>query len=106
MVRTADCLVSAILALVTDCVSPANPFSKRETHSQQSITTYKVLTILTWLAAVVVSVYYVFFQPGLDNHDPKHPGDIHEHQPRTIWQRNKEWPTGFTLNPIITSIYW
>jgi hypothetical protein len=84
-----------------DRLRNANPFSKRETHSRESIITYKVLTILTWLLSVAVTVYYVFFQPETIVVDPKH-----HHEPQPIWYQNRTWQTGFTLNKIITSLYW
>lgn len=72
-----------------------NPFAKRESHTTTSITTYKVLTILTWLLAVVTSVYY-------DTHAPTDG----KHHRGSIWHQNWHHPSGFTLNPVITSIYW
>ncbi|KAH6672789.1 hypothetical protein F5X68DRAFT_235870 [Plectosphaerella plurivora] len=72
-----------------------NPFAKRETHSSVSITTYKVLTILSWLLAVVTSVYYVA-------HTPHNGFKIRQN----IWDLNYLYPTAFTLNKVITSIYF
>ncbi|KAL1851299.1 hypothetical protein VTK73DRAFT_9458 [Phialemonium thermophilum] len=72
-----------------------NPFSKRESYSKGTVVTYKILTIATWLLSVVVSVYYTFESPS-DGHHPR----------RKIWDQNHVWPTGFSLSPIITSIYW
>lgn len=71
-----------------------NPFAKRESHSANSVITYKVLTILTWLLAVISSVYYNFRAP----YDDKHHG--------TIWHWNYHKYTGFTQNSVITEIYW
>ncbi|KAK0388534.1 hypothetical protein NLU13_4777 [Sarocladium strictum] len=75
-----------------------NPFSKRESHGSASITTYKVLTLLTWVLSIVVSVYYVF-------HSPKHSHKGH-HIEKRIWDQNDLYPTAFTLNHLITDIYW
>ncbi|PKS09090.1 hypothetical protein jhhlp_003704 [Lomentospora prolificans] len=72
-----------------------NPFAKRETHTAQSITTYKVLTLLTLLLTVLTSVYYTVDEPR-DGFTIR----------RRIWDLNDLYPTGFTLNPIIASIYW
>ena len=74
----------------------ANPFARRESHNVQAVWTYKVLTILTWLLTVLSSVYYTFGMP----HDDK------KHWRNTIWGHNKAYPTPFTLNAIIASLYW
>ncbi|MBE3050315.1 hypothetical protein IMZ48_49035 [Candidatus Bathyarchaeota archaeon] len=42
---------------------PGNPFARRESHTNQSITGYKVLTLLSWLLAVITSVYYTVNEP-------------------------------------------
>ncbi|KAL0471650.1 hypothetical protein QR685DRAFT_519722 [Neurospora intermedia] len=75
--------------------SDLNPFAKRETHSSTSITTYKVLTLLSWVLSVVTTVYYDFESP--------HDGHLIR---RTIWGQNYAHPSGFTQNATITSIYW
>jgi hypothetical protein len=72
-----------------------NPFSKRESHGSASITTYKVLTLLTWLLSVVVTVYY-------NVHAPK---DGHTIRKR-IRDQNDLYPTAFSMNHIIVDIYW
>lgn len=72
-----------------------NPFARRDSHSSGSVTTYKVLTVLTWLLSVVVTTYYSF--------DSHWTGVQHR---RTIWDQNYLWYSGFTLNQIITSLYW
>jgi hypothetical protein len=72
-----------------------NPFAKRDTHTAGSITTYKVLTILSWLLAAGVSVYYVTNE-GRDNY----------HLRRRIWDINDLYRTAFTLNAVIVDIYW
>ncbi|EEY14799.1 conserved hypothetical protein [Verticillium alfalfae VaMs.102] len=78
-----------------DRVHALNPFAKKETHSAGSITTYKVLTILSWLLSVIVSFYYVLYTP--------HDGFTIR---KSIWDQNRLYPTAFTLNSLITSIYW
>lgn len=72
-----------------------NPFAKRESHTQVSITTYKVLTTLSWLLSLVVSAYYVF-------HAPTDGFKIR----KNIWDQNYLYPTAFTLNSVIVNIYW
>jgi hypothetical protein len=72
-----------------------NPFSKRESHGSVSITTYKVLTLLTWLLSIVVSVYY-------NVHSPK---DGHTIRKR-VWDQNYLYPTAFTMNSVLADIYW
>jgi hypothetical protein len=71
-----------------------NPFAKREQHDKNTIVTYKVLTILTWLLSIVTTVYYV-----TESHDP-------QHIRRRIWDWNYLYRTGFTLNSTIVDIYW
>ncbi|KAK4143343.1 uncharacterized protein C8A04DRAFT_28982 [Dichotomopilus funicola] len=72
-----------------------NPFAKRESHSANSIVWYKILTLLSWLLSVVVTVYYTI--------EPPHDG---KHHRGTIWHQNYHNYSGFTLNSVITSIYW
>ncbi|KYK59530.1 uncharacterized protein DCS_00660 [Drechmeria coniospora] len=72
-----------------------NPFARRESHSTGSIVAYKVLTILTWLLAVVSSVYYVVYEP----HDGFHVR-------RRIWDQNYLYPSAFTMNHILGNVYW
>ncbi|KAG9253192.1 uncharacterized protein F5Z01DRAFT_637453 [Emericellopsis atlantica] len=72
-----------------------NPFSKRENHSATSVTIYKVLTILTWLLSLVVSVYYTIHAP--------HDGFTIR---KRIWDQNSLYPSAFTMNSVIASIYW
>lgn len=76
--------------------SSMNPFGRREEHARFSITTYKVLTVLSWALAVVTSVFYTFHSPG------KHDGP-HNHR---IWKQNKYRATPFAPNSIIVSVYW
>lgn len=72
-----------------------NPFAKRDSHSANSIITYKVLTLATWLLSAISTVYY--------NFEPPHDGQYHG---GTIWHQNYHHYSGFTLNSVITSIYW
>ncbi|KAJ3959547.1 hypothetical protein N0V92_003815 [Colletotrichum tropicale] len=76
-------------------INALNPFSKKESHSAGSITTYKVLTILSWLLALVVTLYYVTNEP--------HDGFTIR---RRIWDQNYLYRTAFTLNATIVDIYW
>lgn len=75
--------------------TPVNPFSKKESHTAASITTYKVLTILSWLLAFVVTIYYTVNEP--------HDGFTIR---RRIWDQNYLYRTAFTLNSTIIDIYW
>ena len=72
-----------------------NPFSSHDEYSRQAIITYKIVTAITWLLAVVTSIYYTLEKP--------HEGVYHR---RTIWGQNSYHKTPFTMNAIITSIYW
>ncbi|KAI5917134.1 DUF1774-domain-containing protein [Camillea tinctor] len=72
-----------------------NPFAKRDSHSSNSVVTYKALTIITWLLSIVISVYYTIHSPD-DGVWPR----------RKIWRQNDHYATAFRLNHIIASIYW
>jgi hypothetical protein len=77
-------------------LSDANPFAHRESHNAQAVWTYKICSILSWLLNVIVSIYYTYGIP--------HDGDLSK--ARTIWDQNKHYKTPFSLNPLITSLYW
>ncbi|KAH8912298.1 ATP synthase F0 [Coniochaeta sp. PMI_546] len=79
-----------------DRLANINPFAKRDSHSRGSVITYKILTIVTWLLSVIVSVYYTFDYPRHGRY----------HHLRSIWDVNYAYPTGFTLNYLIVSLYW
>ncbi|KAI1079539.1 DUF1774-domain-containing protein [Whalleya microplaca] len=72
-----------------------NPFAKRDSHSKNTVITYKILTTITWLLSIVVSFYYTFHKP--------HDGVWVR---RRIWAQNDAYSTAFRLNHIIASIYW
>lgn len=72
-----------------------NPFSRRESHSSGAVTAYKIFSALTWLLSVAVSVYYTVHAPH-DGH----------HIRKRIWDQNYLYPSAFTMNHIIASIYW
>ncbi|KAK5660542.1 hypothetical protein OQA88_13091 [Cercophora sp. LCS_1] len=78
-----------------DRLNNINPFARRDSHSSGSVTTYKVLTVLSWILSLVVTVYYAF-----DSHWTG------THHRRTIWDQNYLHYSGFTQNQIITSLYW
>jgi hypothetical protein len=59
------------------------------------LTTYKILTALSWILLVFTSVYYDFHTPD----------EGHYHR-GTIWRQNRYRHTPFALNSIITSVYW
>jgi len=80
-----------------DRFNQINPFSKRDEHSANTVITYKILTVLSWLLVVVSTSYYSFNRPEDDV-------VIHRH---TIWEQNAtHHNSGFYLNKVITSIYW
>lgn len=79
---------------MSDTFQRMNPFSKRESHSAQAVTTYKVLSILTWLLAVIVSVYYSV------QHRDGH------HIKQSIWDINKIYLSAFTINRLMVEIFW
>jgi hypothetical protein len=74
-----------------------NPFAKRDNFSRKSLIAYKVLTIISWLLVVITAVYYTFNAPEDCKHD---------HRCHTIWGQNRHMRTPFSLNVIVTSIYW
>jgi hypothetical protein len=55
------------------------------------------LTILSWLLVVIPGVYYTFNAPA----DCKHADRCH-----TIWGQNSHLRTPFSLNAIVTTVYW
>jgi hypothetical protein len=59
------------------------------------VTIYKTLTILTWALSVFVSVYYTIHSP--------HDGFTIR---KRIWDQNDLYPSAFTMNSVIASIYW
>jgi heme/copper-type cytochrome/quinol oxidase subunit 2 len=67
-----------------------NPFARRESHDKNQLMVYKIFTITTWVLVVVVSIACSFSSPGR----------------RSIWEQNKVHPTPFSLNPVITDLYW
>jgi len=74
----------------------SNPFALRDTHNSQAVWTYKILTIVTWLVTVISSIYYTY---GLPNDDRKA-------WRNSIWGHNRDIITPFSLNALITSLYW
>ncbi|PSS05290.1 hypothetical protein BD289DRAFT_419927 [Coniella lustricola] len=79
-----------------DRFNQINPFSKRESYSQSTIVTYKILTALTWALSVIVSVYY-----SLSKAESQH-----GLKGRTIPGQNYRHPTHFTLyNPLLYTYF-
>ncbi|OAL27705.1 hypothetical protein AYO22_03371 [Fonsecaea multimorphosa] len=74
-----------------------NPFAKREEFTQKNLIAYKILTIVSWLLLVIFGAIYTFQRPT----DCKHHRHCH-----TIWGQNNHNPTGFSVNSVLTSIYW
>jgi hypothetical protein len=75
--------------------APDNPFAKRESHGANSILTYKILTLVSWLLSVVVSVYYTTNEP--------HDGFTIR---KRIWDQNYLYPSAFTMNSTLADIFW
>jgi len=74
-----------------------NPFAKRSEFDKRSLLAYKILTIISWLLVVVTALYYTFNSPA----DCKQ-----NHHCHTIWGQNSHMRTPFSLNFIVTSVYW
>lgn len=79
-----------------DIIAIANPFARRDTHPVQAIWTYKICTIISWLAVLVASFYYNFHAPQDDK----------KHWRNTIWGQNSVHGTPFAMNAFIASLYW
>ncbi|EXJ58275.1 hypothetical protein A1O7_05700 [Cladophialophora yegresii CBS 114405] len=74
-----------------------NPFTKREEFTQRNLLAYKILTIVSWLVLVIFGAIYTFQKPT----------DCSKHQHcHTIWGQNNHNPSGFSVNSVLTSIYW
>jgi hypothetical protein len=73
-----------------------NPFVKREEFTQRNLIAYKILTIVSWLLLVVFGALYTFQRPECSRHDRCH----------TIWGQNDHRPSGFSVNSVLTSVYW
>jgi len=74
-----------------------NPFAKRSEFDKRSLIAYKVLTTISWLLVVVTALFYTFNQPEDCRHN---------HRCHTIWGQNHHLHTPFSLNHVVTSIYW
>lgn len=79
-----------------------NPFTRRDTHSGQTILIYKITTTISYILLLVTAIYYTFNAPPEHHH--KHRNGVHIDYQHTIWGQNA--PTAFAQNSIITSIYW
>lgn len=77
-------------------LSIVNPFARRESYPVRAVWTYKLLSIISWLAVVVTSVYYSFREPEDDTEEGRH----------TIWEVNRLYFTPFAMNATILAIYW
>ncbi|KAF2454987.1 ATP synthase F0 [Lineolata rhizophorae] len=80
---------------VQNGVHSVNPFRSREEHTRASIISLKILTAVTWLVAVIFTLYYTVERP--------HEG---HYARRTIWGQNNRVRTPFSLDSIITSIFF
>ncbi|KAJ2903579.1 uncharacterized protein MKZ38_009632 [Zalerion maritima] len=78
-----------------DSIQSINPFSRRENPSPGCVTAYRVLTILSWVLSVITSIYYAHESP----HDGKYAR-------RSIWDQNRVYHSAFSMNSVITSLYF
>ena len=79
-----------------DAASPQglNPFSRRTSHSSQSILLYKVTTTLSYLLLLIISAFYTFPTVyGPNKYSP-------------FWQIDHIHQTPFSQSATFTSIYW
>jgi hypothetical protein len=76
-------------------INDYNPFSKRESHTRESVITYKVLTILSWLLLVITALFYTSRAPE-DGHYLR----------RAIFAQSHAHPTPYTLSHVFVGIYW
>jgi hypothetical protein len=72
-------------------VQTYNPFLKREQYDKRSLNVYRALTILSWLMVLALSILNCFGGPW---------------NQATIWQQNRARSTPFSLDPLLTNIYW
>jgi len=73
----------------------ANPFDRdREVH-YKNITTYKILTLLSFLLSFITTLYYTNYAP--------HDGRYYR---ATIFGQSSLHPTPFTISHVFVSIYW
>jgi len=67
--------------------------------SSRSLLIWRIVAPLTYIIFVISAVYHTFVKPH-DEHEYKH------HHYRNIWRQNGAHNSPFSLNAIITSIYW
>lgn len=71
-----------------------NPFARRETHSANSLNTYRVLVPLTWALVVVVGIYHSVHSPD----DTK--------KGKKLWKQGDKHNTPFSQNTTVTGVFW
>lgn len=71
-----------------------NPFARRETHSANSLNTYRVLVPLTWALVVVVGIYHSLHSPD----DTK--------KGKKLWKQANKHNTPFSQNTTVTGAFW
>ncbi|KAF4762280.1 hypothetical protein N7455_000655 [Penicillium solitum] len=71
-----------------------NPFARRETHSANSLNTYRVLVPLTWALVVVIGIYHSVHSPD----DTK--------KGKKIWKQANKHNTPFSQNTTVTGVFW
>lgn len=81
---------------------PVNPFTRRDTHSGQTILIYKITTTLSYLLLLITAIYFTFNAPPETHRH--HRDGYHSDYKHTIWGQNAATP--FAQDSILTSIYW
>lgn len=79
-----------------DSSNSMNPFARRDDHSPRAVLTYKVLTALSWLLALLTSIYYTF----------DYPAGFKGEGARRIWDQNYAHYSAFTMNSTVGTLYW
>lgn len=87
---------------------PDNPFSRRQEVTRANILWYRVLTISTWLLALIPSIYYTYHVPGdgPSPHDHGHHHRYHYYHRHTTFGQSNAHPTPFTINHVFVGVYW
>ncbi|KAL2826368.1 DUF1774-domain-containing protein [Aspergillus pseudoustus] len=71
-----------------------NPFTRREEHARSVLTTYRILSVLSYALIVIFGIYY----------SVRHPHDISNGH--TIWNQFRRRITPFSVDVIVSEIYW
>ncbi|KAF2236937.1 DUF1774-domain-containing protein [Viridothelium virens] len=77
-------------------IHAVNPFQSRAQPSPTLLTTYRILTPLALIVALIPAIHYTITSPRAGAH-PSH---------RSIWHQNDAHPTPFALFSPLTATYW